>query len=216
MSDTISPPLTGTERRKLLVEFNETHRDYPTAKLLHNLFEEQVEKTPSGVALSFRDQRLSYRDLQDRAERLANRLRHLGVRADTLVGICTERSVEMVVGLLGILKAGGAYVPLAPDYPKRDLSFMLRDSQVSVLLTQTQVAGRPASLQCTSDLLGRRLGAERFRALAGQPGDRVSKRSRYMIYTSGSTGKPKGALNTHAGISQPIVLDAGEVWTQGL
>src|SRR5262245_6955480 len=130
------PSLTEAEKDQLLVEWNETGRDYPKEKCLHQLFEEQVKRTPDSVAVIFEDQQLTYQELNTRANQLGHYLQKLGVGPETLVGICMERSLEMVVGLLGILKAGGAYVPLDPSYPKDRLDFMLHDAKVGVLLTQ--------------------------------------------------------------------------------
>ena len=114
----------------MLVEWNDTAADYPKDKCIHELFEEQVEKTPDAIAVEFDGQQLTYRELNSRANQLAHHLIGLGVGPEKLVGICVERSIEMVVGLLGILKAGGAYVPLDPAYPKERLEFMLEDAQV--------------------------------------------------------------------------------------
>ena len=130
------PILTEAERHQILVEWNDTAADYPKDKCIHQLFEEQVERTPDAIALEFEDKQITYRELNRRANQLAHYLISLGIGPEKLVGICVERSIEMVVGLLGILKAGGAYVPLDPAYPKERLRFMLEDSQVSVLLTQ--------------------------------------------------------------------------------
>src|SRR4028118_1768190 len=128
------PLLTEGERHRLLFEWNGTATEYPRDLCVHELFEEQVERTPDAVAAVFEDQQLTYRELDRRANQLARHLRALGVGPETLVGICLERSLEMVVGLLGILKAGGAYVPLDPAYPKERLAFMLEDASVGVLL----------------------------------------------------------------------------------
>ena len=121
------PLLTEAERHQLLVEWNHTTVDYPKDRCLHELFEEQAERTPEAVAVAFEDEQLTYRQLNERANQLARHLQGLGVGPDTLVGICVERSLEMVVGLLGILKAGGAYLPLDPGYPSERIAFMLRD-----------------------------------------------------------------------------------------
>src|SRR5215212_4412458 len=128
--------LTQAERHQLLVEWNDTAKDYPRDRCIHELFEEQVGRTPDSVAVLFEDEQLTYCELNRRANQLARHLRRLGVGPEMRVGICVERSLEMVVGLLGILKADGAYVPLDPDYPKERLSFMLEDARVPVLLTQ--------------------------------------------------------------------------------
>jgi len=127
--------LTEIERHQLL-SWNETQANYPHNSCIHHLFEAQVEQTPDAVAVVYEDEQLTYRELNNRSNRLAHYLRQLGVGPEVLVGICIERSLEMVVGVLSILKAGGAYVPLDPAYPPERLNFMLSDAQVSLLLTQ--------------------------------------------------------------------------------
>src|SRR5262249_33336145 len=130
------PLLTEAERHQLLVEWNDTTADYPKDSCIHELFEAQVDRTPEAIAVQFEGKQLTYRQLNSLANQLARYLRGLGVGPEKLVGICVERSLEMVVGLLGILKAGGAYVPLDPLYPRERLEFMLSDAHVLVLLTQ--------------------------------------------------------------------------------
>ena len=132
--------MNDRERHQFLIEWNDTKREYLQDKCVHQLFEEQVERTPDAVALVFQDQQLTYGELNIRGNQLAHYLRKLGVGPDALVAICVERSVEMIVGLLGILKAGGAYVPLDPSYPREQLAFMLEDTQVPVLLTQQSLS----------------------------------------------------------------------------
>src|SRR5215472_15538878 len=134
------PLLTPAEKDQLLVEWNSTETDYPRDRCVHQLFEAQVERTPEAVAVVYGQKRLSYGELNRRANQLAHYLRKRGIRAEALVGVSVERSLEMVVGLLGILKAGGAYVPLDPAYPEERLAFMLQDCQVSILLTQKSLA----------------------------------------------------------------------------
>lgn len=187
------PILTNSERHQLLVEWNQTQRDYPRNKCVHELFEEQVERMPEAVAVVFENEQLTYRELNMRANQLAHHLRKLSVGPDTLVGICLERSLEMVVGLLGVLKAGGAYVPLDPQYPNERLAFMLQDSKASVLLTQRQFverlgqAGLPIiCLDSDCELFA----SESQENLHGSVGP---ENLIYVIYTSGSTGIPKGA-----------------------
>ncbi|NEO93190.1 MAG: AMP-binding protein, partial [Moorea sp. SIO3G5] len=136
------PLLTEPERHQLLVEWNNTATDYSQYNCIHQLFEEQVELTPDAVAVVFEDKQLTYRQLNSRGNQLAHYLRSTGVKPEVLVGICVERSLEMVVGLLGILKAGGAYVPIDPDYPTERIAYMLKDSAVSVLLTQKKLVAR--------------------------------------------------------------------------
>jgi amino acid adenylation domain-containing protein len=191
------PLLSSSERHQLLVEWNQTASDYPRDRCIHELFEDQVERTPEAVAVVFDDQRLTYRELNERANQLARRLQRLGVGPDTLVGICVGRSLDMVIGLLGILKAGGAYVPLDPEYPKERLAFMLENAGVPVLLTQAPVeALLPAH---RSRIV--RLDAD-WPAIAAESPDPVlstvtAQHLVYVIYTSGSTGNPKGVQIPH-------------------
>jgi len=199
------PLLTETERKQLLVEWNDTQVEYPFDKCLHQLIEDQVERTPDAVAVVFpsigseydEDRQLTYRELNERANQLAHHLQSLGVGPEVLIGICVERSLEMIVGLLGIVKAGGAYVPLGPEYPKERLTFMLEDSQVSVLLTQqkfvNELPKQKAHVLCL-DANWDTIAQER----AENPASSVNADNLiYVIYTSGSTGKPKGAINIH-------------------
>jgi amino acid adenylation domain-containing protein/FkbM family methyltransferase len=192
--------LTETERHQLLVEWNATQTEYPEDKCIHQLFEAQVERTPDAVAVVFEDEQLTYQELNRRANQLAHYLRELGVGPDVLVGICVERSLEMVVGLLGVLKAGGAYVPLDMDYPQERLAFMLEDAQVPVLLTQQRLVERlpehEARIVCL-DTEWERIARESRENLAS--GVTVENLA-YVIYTSGSTGRPKGVLVAHRGI----------------
>src|SRR3990172_3680562 len=134
--------LTESERHRLLVEWNNTRADYPTSQCLHELFEAQVERTPDAVAVVFEGQKLTYRELDARANQLAHYLGKLGVGPDVLVGLCLDRSPEMVVALLGVLKTGGAYVPLDPGYPEERVRFMLEDSKAPVLVTQSRLRER--------------------------------------------------------------------------
>ena len=130
------PSVSSFDVRRITLESNSSGRAYPDSKCIHQLFEAQVEQTPDTVAVEFEDRQLTYLELNQRANQLAAHLRDLGVSRRTLVGICTERSLEMMIGILGILKSGSAYVPLDPSYPPERLEFMLADSEASVLLTQ--------------------------------------------------------------------------------
>jgi putative pyridoxal-dependent aspartate 1-decarboxylase len=193
------PLLTESERHQLLVEWNNTEEEYPQ-KCLHQLFEEQVEKTPDAVAVVFEDQQLTYRQLNAKANQLARYLQHLGVKPEMLVGICVERSLEMVIGLLAILKAGGVYVPLDPHYPQERLSYMIADSGVAVLLTQSSLLPSLPEHQAQIvhiDTDGETIGQYSQDNLEVGVG---SENLAYVIYTSGSTGKPKGVMNAHQGI----------------
>lgn len=193
------PILTETERHQLLA-WSDTKEDYGTDKCLHQLFEEQVKRTPEAIAVVFEDQELTYGVLNRYADRLAQRLRELGVGPDVLVGLCVERSVDLVIGILGILKAGGAYLPLDPSYPKERLEFMLQDSGAPVIVTQRHISPsiptRGAVRVC--------LDAEDLHEFSDDAlkktnfaSDTRPENLAYVIYTSGSTGKPKGVLVTH-------------------
>ena len=207
------PLLTPAERHQLLVEWNNTQTDYPFDKCIHQLFEAQVEQTPDAVAVVFEDQQLTYQQLNCRANQLAHHLRSLGVGADVLVGICVERSQEMVVGLLGILKAGGAYVPLDPAYPAERLTFMLEDSQVSVLLTQQQLVEKLPSHQAQVVCLDTDweaispVGMALLTAQHSEQNLHTEVRPdhlAYVMYTSGSTGIPKGVSVIHRGVMRLV------------
>ncbi|WP_223278611.1 non-ribosomal peptide synthetase family protein, partial [Nostoc sp. 'Peltigera membranacea cyanobiont' 232] len=194
------PMLTASEQQQLLIEWNNTQVDYPQDKCIHQLFEEQVERTPDAVAVVFENQQLTYHELNCRANQLAHYLQSLGVKADVLVGICVERSLEMVVGLLGILKAGGAYVPLDPEYPQERLSFMLENAQVSVLLTQQQLVDKlqkhQAQVVCLDTDWHFISQFNQDNLIAEVQATNLV----YVIYTSGSTGTPKGVLIAHKGL----------------
>jgi amino acid adenylation domain-containing protein len=194
------PLLSEAERHQMLVEWNDTRADYPRDRCVHQLFEAQVQQTPDATAVMFEDQRLTYRELNERANQLAHYLRDLGVGPEALVGICLERSVEMVVGLLGILKAGGAYVPLDPAYPHERLAFMLSDSQAEVLLTLEKLAAKfsePGRQVVCLDAQWQAIAQESRE----RPESAVSPENlAYVIYTSGTTGTPKGVLIAHRGL----------------
>ncbi|KYC42725.1 non-ribosomal peptide synthetase [Scytonema hofmannii PCC 7110] len=194
------PLLTEVEQQQLLVEWNKTQVDYPSSKCIHQLFEEQVERTPDAVAVVFENQQLTYRQLNSRSNQLAHYLKSLGVGADVLVGLCVERSPDTIIGLLGILKAGGAYLPLDPEYPTERLLVMLKDARVPVLLTQQNIiAGLPqhqAELVCL-DTDWRRIS----QAVESNPVCEIQPENlAYAIYTSGSTGEPKGVLIQHSSV----------------
>ncbi|MEG3972253.1 amino acid adenylation domain-containing protein [Microcoleus sp. T2B6] len=191
------PLLTPTERQQLLVEWNHSWAEYPQDKCIHQLFEAQVEQSPDAVAVVFEEEQLTYRELNAKANQLAHYLRSLGVGPEVLVGICVERSFEMLVGILGILKAGGAYVPIDPNYPSERLAFMLEDSSVPVLLIQKKLEEKlpPHSARVISlDSDWEEIAAySEENPCSGVKSNNVA----YVIYTSGSTGKPKGVLIEH-------------------
>ncbi|MCX7921060.1 MAG: amino acid adenylation domain-containing protein [Clostridia bacterium] len=193
--------LSPAERHKLLIEWNNTGVDYPQKNVcLHELIEAQVMRTPNAEAVIYENEKLTYEQLNQQANQLANYLVKMGVGPDSLIGICMERSPELVVGLLGILKSGGAYVPLDPAYPPERLAFMMEDANPPILLTQQRLLNslpKHSSKVICVDSDWEIIGNESNQSKAS----RVAKDNlAYMIYTSGSTGKPKGAMNTHYGI----------------
>jgi amino acid adenylation domain-containing protein len=193
------------ERRRIVVEWNDTATDYPRESCIHELFEAQARRAPDAVAVVYGEDALTYRCLNERANRLAHYLRARGVGPGVMVGICIERSLEMVVGLLAVLKAGGAYVPLDPEYPKARLAFMLEDAEPPVLLTQRRLLGNlpvhGAQVTCLDefDWSGADMSLQDPNAVVD------SDNLAYVIYTSGSTGEPKGALNTHRALVNHMV-----------
>ncbi len=197
-------PILSAAEQRLHKNWNSTAAPYPL-RCLHELFEDQVERTPAALALVFEDERLTYRELNTRANQLAHRLRRHGAGPEVLIGICLERSVEMVIGLMAILKTGSAYVPIDPDYPAERVRFMLTDSGVPVLLTQARLAKAlpptDAFVLCLDDEKEALAAEDMVNPNSGAELDNLA----YLIYTSGSTGRPKGALNTHRGISNRLL-----------
>src|SRR5208337_1530730 len=182
--------LPESERQRVLYEWNNTKREFPRDKCVHQLFQEQVERTPDAIAVVHGEQRLSYRELNERANQLAHELRKHGAGPDQLVGLCVERSTDMIVALLAITKAGAAYVPLDPLLPAERLGYMLEDSGVRVLVTEQSLRGELPAFAGTTILLedaGWQANRCDNLSVAVKPEDLA-----YVIYTSGSTGKPKG------------------------
>ncbi len=196
--------LTDAERQQLLVEFNDTKSEYPKDKCLHQLFEEQVQRTPDSVAILFEGQQLTYAQLNARANQLAHHLQTLGVGPDVPVAICMQRCPEMVVGLLGILKAGGAYVPLDPAYPKERLSFMLEDAHAAVLLTRGHMVERVPERGIHAVCLDSGWEAIAAKSEKNTVTGATAKNLAYILYTSGSTGQPKGVMVEHRGLCNTI------------
>ena len=197
------PLLTATERHQLLVEWNNTATDYPKDKTIHQLFEAQVARTPDAIALVMageEKQTLTYRDLNQRANQLAHYLQSLGVGPEVLVGICVERSLEMIVGLLAILKAGGAYVPLDPAYPQERLAFILQDAAMPVLLTQAHLQTKLPDTTAQAVCLDSEWSQIARTSTAAPSQQTHADNLAYVIYTSGSTGHPKGVLVAHRGL----------------
>jgi amino acid adenylation domain-containing protein len=205
------PLLSNEERRQLLVEWNATEKESPGERCLHEIFAEQAGRTPDVIAVAYGEEQISYSELEAKSNQLGHYLREKGVRPDVVVGLCVERSVEMIVGLMGILKAGGAYLPLDPGYPPERLRYMLEDGQSPVLITQKNMAehlqeyrGEVICIDHDSHQIGRR-SAESL-AAGAQSGNLA-----YVIYTSGSTGTPKGVGVHHRGVSNAIAAAIGAV-----
>ena len=194
-------PLLTTQEQQLLIQWNATEADYPLGKCIHQLFDTQAAKTPEAVAVIFENSQLTYRELNSKANQLADYLQEKGVKSDILVGICLERSLEMVISLLAILKAGGAYLPLDPSYPPERLQFMVEDSNLSVLLTQEKLLDLIPNSSAKIICLDRE-----WENIAQNPGINsvntvTPDNLAYVIYTSGSTGKPKGVMIPHRALT---------------
>ncbi|MGE5474548.1 MAG: amino acid adenylation domain-containing protein [Ignavibacteriales bacterium] len=193
--------LSEKEKHKILYDFNNTKTDYPKEKTIHQLFEEQVEKTPDNTALVFEDKKMTYRELNEKANQLARVLRKRGVRSDDIVGLMVHRSFEMIIGILGIIKAGGAYLPIDPFYPKDRIEFMLEDSGTRILLTEEELdekiefSGEKIYLNIDTYNNYDKNNIENN----NKPDDLI-----YVIYTSGSTGKPKGVMINHLAVNNFI------------
>ncbi len=218
------PLLSDAEERQLLYDWNEVAPLTESELMLHELFEEQVKRTPDHVALVFEDEKLTYRQLNLRADELAQHLRELGVGPETPVGIFMERSIEIVIAVLGILKAGGAYVPLDIEHPKERLAFMLDDARPPVLLTQRRLIDRLPELKAVQavciDELSSRNGVKVQTASGDAPLRPRGESPAYVIYTSGSTGTPKGVVVTHANVLRLFTstqkwfnFNPDDVWT---
>jgi amino acid adenylation domain-containing protein len=191
--------LSAPERNKILHGWNDTRAEFPDA-CVHELFEQQVDRDPDAVAVIFKEQQLTYRELNQRANQVAHFLRKQGVGPETLVGVSLERSPELVIGLLGVWKAGGAYVPLDTAYPQERLSFMVEDAGVRMLLTEQECkhlfpscGGKMVCLDSDWSMIAREA--------TGNPAAGASPSNlAYVMYTSGSTGRPKGAMILHSGL----------------
>jgi len=194
------PLLAEGEWRQILVDWNSTSAEWPSERRIHELVEQQAARTPEAVAVSAAGNSLTYGELDARANRLGRYLQELGIGRDTPVGLCAERSPELLVGLLGILKAGGACVPLDPAYPEARLEFMLRDSGAHVLLTHERLAGRLSETGAREVVLDADWSVIEEQSAATLPSGGGPDDLAYVIYTSGSTGEPRGVMLTHRGL----------------
>lgn len=189
--------LTASDRQELLIEFNQTQIDFPLDRCIHQLFEEQAQKTPDNVAVVFEEQQLTYAELNQKANQLAQYLQQRGVKPDVVVGLCVERSLDAIVGLLGILKAGGAYLPLDPALPMEGIVFRLQDAQASVLLTQQRLVATVQIPATPIIYLDGDWNEIAQHSDANPTSDVTSENLVYVMFTSGSTGKPKGVAVEH-------------------
>jgi len=196
------PSLNEKDRHKLLYEFNDTKAEYPRNRVLHELFEEQVRKTPNNLAVVFNDKALTYQELNEHSNQLARTLRKRGVRPDQIVGLMVnDNSIEMIIGMISILKAGGAFLPIDPEYPKERVEYLIGNSKIAALLTQSRLRNE---IRFEGDVIN----LESQSLFGGDCSDleRINQSSdlAYVIYTSGSTGKPKGVQIEHTSIVNQI------------
>jgi len=194
--------LTESERNQLLYEFNDTYADYQRDKTIHEMFEEQVIRTPDNIAIVCGEESMTYSELNAKSNQLARLLRDKGVQPDDIVGIILERSFEMIVGIMGILKSGGAYLPLDPEYPKERIQFMLEDSSAEILLSQSWLGDEV-------EFGGKRIDIDEAELYEGDISNLIGVNSSndlaYVIYTSGSTGMPKGVMVEHQAIINRLI-----------
>ncbi|MDF5737287.1 MULTISPECIES: non-ribosomal peptide synthetase [unclassified Nostoc] len=191
------PLLTAIQTHELLLAGQGKKNTYPTSKCIHHLFEQQVEKTPNAIALQYSGQQISYRELNERANQLADYLLIVGVQPEVLVGIYVERSIEMIVGWLGILKAGGAYIPIDPVYPQERIAYILQDTRLTVLLTQQKLLSKLPELKAKAICLDTDWEEISDRSVSNPMTEVSPTNLAYVIYTSGSTGSPKGVAIAH-------------------
>ena len=207
--------ISREDRHTLLRRCNDTDAPYPMDKTLAQLFEEQVDKTPNNIALVFAEQKLTYRQLNEKANQLAHAIRAYyqnnnshGIKADTLIGLYLDRSLEMVISILGVLKAGGAYVPISPEYPQLRAQFMFEDTQTSLIITQPHYKQQLNKWIDELDITPTLLALDDVsddNSTANLAAINGPKDLAYVIYTSGTTGKPKGVMVQHSGVVNRIV-----------
>ncbi|MGH2708575.1 MAG: AMP-binding protein, partial [Actinomycetota bacterium] len=208
--------LSEAERHRVLLDYNDTAASYPDDACIHQLFEAQAASSPEALAVVFEEQALTYAALDAQANRLAHHLASLGVGPEMVVGICLERSLDLVVGLLGILKAGGAYLPLDPDYPSQRLAFMLADAKAPILVTHTRLAERLPAPEAQVVCLDADREAIATHPTAAPPTTVGSDNLAYVIYTSGSTGQPKGVVVTHQNVANLFNSHRESVFAPGV
>lgn len=205
--------VTKRERRQILGYWNQTKRDFPHNKTVHQLFEEQVAKTPDNVAVVCKNKNLTYAELNQKSNQLAHYLRNLGVKPETIIGLYFERDLEMVIGLMGVLKAGGAYLPIDANYPEERILYMMADCQTKLILTHKQLFNRLQNFHYSLDAIAL---DEDWVKISGESKDNLTplvtpNNLMYILYTSGSTGKPKGVLIEHIGVVNCLTAIATSV-----
>ncbi|MEW6734362.1 MAG: amino acid adenylation domain-containing protein [Acidobacteriota bacterium] len=197
--------LSALEREVILIGFNQTEKIFFQDDNLARLFEQQVDRTPETIAVVYASEQLTYQELNQRANQLAHYLKQMGIGREALVGVCLERSLEMVIGLLAILKTGAAYLPFDPSYPKDRLAFMLEDSKVKVLLVQQQIIATLPDTQAEIVCLDKEWHTIASQCIENPIHEITADNLTYVIYTSGSTGRPKGVMNTHRGVCNRLL-----------
>jgi amino acid adenylation domain-containing protein len=205
-------PILPEAEQQLLKQWNQVQASYPQSLSIHQLVEAQVERTPDAIAATYETQSLTYRELNRQANQLAHYLKSQGVAPEVKVGLCLERSLNLIVGILGILKAGGAYVPLDPDYPQDRLAYMLEDAQVSQVVTQSSLVANLSVDSSKLICLDTEAQAIAQQSQENLLTDVTANHLAYIIYTSGSTGKPKGVLVPHANVTR--LFEATQAWYQ--
>ena len=199
--------LTEAEYKKIIYAWNQTESDYPSDKTIHELFTEQVNKTPDTIAVVCDDQQLTYAELNQRSNQLARYIQKAyqqqaghTLEPDSLIGLCIERSLEMIISILAILKAGGAYVPIDPNYPLERIHYILEDTRTQLVLTQETL--REKLEQCDTKVCLLEVDKQAYLSenRADLPRLATAKHLAYVIYTSGTTGKPKGVMIEHQGL----------------
>ena len=204
-------PLSSESFHQVVYDWNQTDCDYPKDKTIHQLFEEQVKKTPNDIALVFKDQTLTYDQLNKKANRLAHHIRttykdinNTELKSDTLIALLLDRSIEMIVAILAVLKSGAAYVPISPEFPQQRVDYILKDTKTQILISQSHFKDKLNQLNSNLDIIY--ADKDYLNYPIYNPGIQINSRElAYVIYTSGTTGKPKGVMIEHCSIVNTVV-----------
>ena len=203
--------LSAPEQQQVLFDCNQTSVNFPSENSVHQLFEEQVQRTPDSIAVEFEEQKLTYQELNQRANQLAHDLRHRGVQTGDSVGLCLERSPEAIISILGILKAGAAYVPLDPDYPSQRLDFMIRDANLAFIVTKREFS-KLLSTDITAVYLDTDVSATNEQFCDAPLIHLTQESPAYVMFTSGSTGRPKGVVMPHRALRNLVQWQMNQEW----